>query len=298
MARYIERVENMTRAAEEAHSASLLPEAVPREEWERLLVLTNRWDDFVSRYGPSQWEKILPFVVLDLKNPSSILSSLRSARENARLISGSVSSELWVSLNDFWGDLGEVDENRLTAEDLPSLFDHLKKGVWLFRGTVQGMLEDDDALRFIGLGTFLERADHLSRLLSLMCPPLSHEANETATYFRWRSFVRMAGGHKDRPMALREKSTPRLILEGILFCEGAGHSLHVCIGRVDELLGHLSEPIGGEAVQRGVDLHLFLHERTLQEPLGPSLRSYLLEFSESLWVLGKEIDRSLGLLCV
>ena len=46
-------------------------------------------------------------------------------------------------------------------------FDWVKERFDLFRGVVFGTMLHDDAFRFIGLGTFTERADNTARILDV-----------------------------------------------------------------------------------------------------------------------------------
>ena len=50
-------------------------------------------------------EQVMHFVALDGENPASICSCIRQARENARAVRGTITSEMWEVLNASWLEL-------------------------------------------------------------------------------------------------------------------------------------------------------------------------------------------------
>ena len=58
---------------------------------------------------------VLRYMVLDPDNPSSIFSCAKAARENARAVRGTITSEMWEVLNSTWLELQHVNEARLDS---------------------------------------------------------------------------------------------------------------------------------------------------------------------------------------
>ena len=101
MSRYIERAENVARFIDVnlnltldlgAESASNGP----------LVYTTGDHAAFHERFGRPTQENVIQFLTFDEKNPNSILSCLRSARENARTVREMISSAMWEELNKFY----------------------------------------------------------------------------------------------------------------------------------------------------------------------------------------------------
>lgn len=59
-------------------------------------------------------------MALDPENPSSIRSCAQHARENARAIRGSITSEMWEVLNGMWLEMQQMDEEHLNARGISS----------------------------------------------------------------------------------------------------------------------------------------------------------------------------------
>src|SRR5690606_30217070 len=58
-------------------------------------------------------EQVLYTMALDPANPSSICNCIRNARENARMVRGKITAEMWENLNTTW-----LDMRTYTADDL------------------------------------------------------------------------------------------------------------------------------------------------------------------------------------
>ena len=107
------------------------------------------------------------FMALDPDNPSSIYSCAKAARENARAVRGSITSEMWEVINSTWLEMQQITESRLSGDGRWSFFDWVKDRSHLFRGVTVGTALKDEAFHFNRLGTFLERADNTARILDV-----------------------------------------------------------------------------------------------------------------------------------
>lgn len=295
MGRYIERVENTARTIEAVY---LIPFSSKnmlsvQQEWESLLGMTGRRDDFLARYGPLSAQKILRFLLLDLQNPSSLLASLRAARENGRTVCGTLPSETWEILNALWLDLAQIEAERLLPEGVGSLLDRVKEGAHLFRGALNGIWSQDDAVRLIGLGALVERADHTARVLIARFPSLLKESEREANYDASMKLLRSVGAAAAYRKLYRDVITPGRIVELLILRDDVPPSLHACLDGINDLLKPLSRGIGPEATRLAADLHLLLHDDQIGVILRHTLHEYLADFSEGLRTLGAEIDRGL-----
>ncbi len=95
LSRYVERAENVARFVEVNLNLSLDLGAEIGEQWMPLIYTTGDHELFTDRYGVPELQKVLQFLTFDEENPNSILSCLRSARENARTVREMISSPMW-----------------------------------------------------------------------------------------------------------------------------------------------------------------------------------------------------------
>ena len=87
MSRYTERAENTARLLDVNYQTSLMPQSVARAQagWRGLLSISELRPAYAAHYGDTITPRdVMDFMVKDEKNPSSIVSCLRNARENGR----------------------------------------------------------------------------------------------------------------------------------------------------------------------------------------------------------------------
>lgn len=169
MARYMERAENTARMLDVNYQTSLLPQSAhaARQGWKGLLAISELSGDFYKRYGDTDARSVMDYMVRDPANPSSILSCLRAARENARAVRGSLTTEVWETQNQTWLEFQRLVAGSAFAQDPSNLFEWVKFRSHLSRGVTVGTMLQDEAFHFLRIGSFLERADNTARLLDV-----------------------------------------------------------------------------------------------------------------------------------
>ena len=95
MNRYIERAENTARFVDVTLRLLLDLPGGAAEQWQSLIDATGNDLLFRQRFGQATEGTVVAFLTFDADNPNSILSCLSAARENARVIRGSITSEMW-----------------------------------------------------------------------------------------------------------------------------------------------------------------------------------------------------------
>ncbi len=177
MARYMERAENTARMLDVNYQMSLLPQSDEAAErgWRGLLSISELTDDFAERHGAVTPRSVIDYMVSDADNGSSIRSCLMAARENARAVRGTLTTEVWETQNQTW-----LEFQRMVATDAfltsPSeAFEWVKFRSHLSRGVTVGTMLQDQAFHFLRIGSFLERADNTARLLDVKFHSVDHE---------------------------------------------------------------------------------------------------------------------------
>ena len=101
MNRYTERAENTARMLNVNYETSLLPQSaeVAQAGWQGLLSISELLPSYEALYGEVTAAGVMAFMVKDADNPSSIISCLRAARENARAVRGTLTTEVWETQN-------------------------------------------------------------------------------------------------------------------------------------------------------------------------------------------------------
>ena len=278
MSRYLERADgtarlleiNLTHLLEAEHA---LPEAA---EWRPLLTICGHEALYAERTGGSEPTEsgVIEFMTRDASNPAAIRSSLRLARENARVVRDRISKEMWEGLNELW----LRSEERLERTPGPDYFRWLRSEVARFHGLTVSTMMRGEAFGFYLLGFFLERADLTCRLLDvkyhLLLPDLSL-VGSPLDYYQWAALLRSLSGfeayrrkhHLLRPIdvaqfVILDPDFPRSLrfavdrMQQALLGIGAKETRSGALGAVRELTGLLEKHDAEGLFQRG--LHEFL----------------------------------------
>jgi uncharacterized alpha-E superfamily protein len=169
MCRHVERAENTARMLDVNLQMSLLPQdAATRERsWRAVMRISELQPLFDRRYPEGAARDVLRFMVRDSDNPSSIYACLRAARENARAVRGSLTTEVWETYNTTWLELLRHLHLELPERNPGEFFEWVKFRSHVARGVTLGTMLEDEALHFMRLGMHLERADNTARMLDM-----------------------------------------------------------------------------------------------------------------------------------
>ncbi len=243
MARYIERAENLARfmdvtlnlILDQPHSAHL--------QWTPLVFTTGDQEYFKEKYHQATEENVIRFLTFDRDYPSSILSSLSMARENARTVREAISSEAWEQINEFYHFVRHAARTDGKMSTPPDFFNAVKQHSQLFNGILDATLSHAAGWHFANVGRLLERADKTSRILDVkyytLLPTLD-DVGTTLDDLQWSSVLRSVSAfemyrkqyhgitiHRVVRFLMLDRSFPR----SVLFCvDRADLSLHQISG--------------------------------------------------------------------
>lgn len=168
MGRYIERAENVARFVDvNLHLMLGGAESDISQQWQPIIETSGDSAKFEKRYGEATREKAIEFLTFDAENPNSILSCLRAARENARTVRDTISSEMWEQANKMYLMIMDEGARDRAAHSAHDLFAAIKLGSHLFQGITDSTMSHNEAWNFIRLGRMLERADKTSRMIDV-----------------------------------------------------------------------------------------------------------------------------------
>jgi len=296
MARYVERAESTARILDVTYRMSLMPQApeLVKQEWYAPLNITGALFPFSGRYSEVCAHDVLRYMVLDPGNPSSIYSCARAARENARAVRGSITSEMWEVLNSTWLELQDASESRLDSEGVSQFCDWVKERSHLFRGVTVGTALRDQAFQFNRLGTFLERADNTARILDVkyhVLLPSLDDVGGAVDYYQWAAVLRSVSAFESYRKVYRDIITPLRVAELLILRDDMPRSLHACTGDAYGILQLLATPQAAEAVRLAGELHAELHFGRIERIFSLGLHEYLTGFLDRVTTLGSEINQ-------
>jgi uncharacterized alpha-E superfamily protein len=297
MSRYVERAENTARVLDVTWRMSLLVKE-PRlqdQEWTAPLNITGTLFPFAGRHSIVCAREVLHFMALDPENPSSIYACARQARENARAVRGSITSEMWEVLNGTWLEMQQMDEEKMEARGVSAFFDWVKERSHLFRGVTFGTMHRDDAYEFARLGTHVERADSTARILDVkyhILLPSVKDVGGAVDYYQWSAVLRSVAAFEAYRKVYRDVITPLKLAELLILRDDIPRSLRFCVRQVHDTLGHVQNAQSGETLRRAGQILAQLQYGRISEIFAEGLHEYLTEFLDSMQHLSAQIQRS------
>ncbi|WP_029147693.1 alpha-E domain-containing protein [Methylophilus sp. 5] len=297
MARYIERTENVARVLDVTYNMSLLPSDSSNEEelWDTVLEIAGIRDIYDSTYKELNASNVIKHLVMDSNNPSSIYSSLRGARENARAVRVAMTTETWENMNTLWLEFGQYIKQDLTQTGLSEFCEWVKSRSHLFRGVCFGTMLRDEAFSFVRLGTFMERADNTARLLDVKYEFLipMQEANDGAVdYYEWSAVLRSVSAFQAYQKVYRDAIEPMKVSELLILREDMPRSLHACYAEIMPILRQVAGSRQTEAERLAGQMHAKLHYGRMLDIVKDGVHHFLDEFILANRKLGEEIQRN------
>ncbi len=297
MSRYVERAENTARVLDVTWRMSLLVKEPPLQdqEWFAPLNITGTLFPFSGRHSQVCAREVLHFMALDPENPSSICACARQARENARSVRGTITSEMWEVLNATWLEMQQMDEEKLQARGVSGFFDWVKERSHLFRGVTFGTMHRDDAYEFSRLGTHIERADSTARILDVkyhVLLPSVKDVGGAVDYYQWSAVLRSVAAFEAYRKVYRDVITPLKLAELLILRDDIPRSLRFCLRQVHETLGRVQNAQSGETVRRAGQVLAGLQYGRISDIFAGGLHEYLTEFLDSMQDLSHQIQRS------
>jgi uncharacterized alpha-E superfamily protein len=212
------------------------------QQWQPLVDITGDTDAFAKRYGAATQRSIIQFLTFDTENVNSILSCLRSARENARSVREIISSEMWEQLNSAYLMVNDAAAKQGALSDPQELCAAVKMASQMFAGVTDATMTHGEGWHFCRLGRKLERADKTSRILDVkyfLLLPTAHDVGTTVDDVQWAAVLRSASAfemyHKRHG-----RIAPNRIVEFLLLDREFPRAIHYCLGAARESVHAIS----------------------------------------------------------
>jgi uncharacterized alpha-E superfamily protein len=290
LGRYVERAEATARMVD-VHYRSVLERSLGSGSigWESILSISGQEEDFHARYPKTDEYSILHFFAFDQENPSSVISCIAAARENARAIRGQISSEMWESVNRWYLDLREWDIAVMEQRSAFDFFRRVKDGSHLFHGIVGRTLTIGEARDFFTVGQYLERADQTARILDVHYEDLASLEDPHG----WTAVLKSVGAYEAYLKTFRQGVTADRVAEFLVTSPVFPASILFSVAGVQISLRRISgnqNPVPSNSAERTVGkLHSDLVYLTKEEMVDQELHEFLENVQERCADVGNAV---------
>lgn len=280
LARYIERVENLARILDVNETFSR--DSRGTQNWLSIVQLFSDQPNFLARHQEATAEEVLHFYVQDTANPTSIVSGIASARENARTLRPLISTEMWVQLNMFHNRLGALAAEELSPGRRNRFFAMVKEACQTHTGITEGTLHRDQVWYFYQIGRYVERADQTTRLLDMkyhLLLPKPSDVGSPIDASQWNALLRSAAGYHAYRRLHAGGITPAQVAGFLLLNRRFPRSVYLCIRQIEMLLAEMKARYalrgGNEAAEVLDGLRALLSTLGIGEILKQGLHEFL-----------------------
>ena len=249
LGRYMERAESLARILDV--NLHFSRDSRGSQNWRSIVQLNADEERFDKSYDVASYANVVHFYVLDRDNPSSIVSGIRAAKENARSLRPMISTEMWSHLNVFNNTMSTLTPDDLKPSELSRVCSVIKEECQTHTGITEGTFFRDQSWYFYLIGREIERADQTTRLLDikyLLLLPAKQQAGSPVDVSQWNSLLRSVAGYhayrREHPRGMQPKQVAAFLLFNMSF----PRSIALCLSEID---GHLHRLRSGYGLRAG-----------------------------------------------
>lgn len=263
--RYVERAISVSRLVEVTQHLAL--DAGGSDFWAPLVA-------DAARRGDADIEYHLAF---DERNENSLVSSVAHARAIARGVRESISSEMWEELNTlhFWLASPEARHVRSTFHrEARARLQHVQ-------GLADATLAHDEPWQFLSLGTYLQRADGVTRLLRQQVHLLGPGSDAEDTSVRCLAVLRSCGSAEAYARYYTLAVEPKRLVEFLLLNAVFPQAVRFSLNTAHDLLRSIADRRAaagnarGPAIRTLADVRHFVGRSTIDEVFEYGLEPFL-----------------------
>ncbi len=294
---YVERAENIARFVDVNINLSLDSSLGMGQQWKPLILTTGDLDLFNARYGEASAENVIKFLTFDREYPSSIISCLESARENARSIREVISSEMWAQINNFYlmvKDAAQVG----TIDELSKFFSEVKLSSHQFFGVANATMSHNEGWHFGRIGRLLERADKTARILDVkyfILLPSIRDIGTTLDELQWIALLKSASGY-EMYRKCQHRINPDSVAEFLILDRQFPRSINFCLTEAEKSLYKIAGNTAGtwqNPAERALGkLRSELEFITIEEIVAQGLHEFLDRVQTQLNEIGHRISET------
>lgn len=285
MFRSLERAENTARLIEAGFRIALTRQTNAETEWRSVITTLAARRAYDKTHKVYDGARVVDFLLRDASNPSSVLSIIKSARDNARLVRTALTTEVWAAVNETWMLFTDLLKEPIPQTELPAVLATIRQQSALVRGALYGTMLRNDIYDFCRLGTFVERMDNTARIIdvkyySLLPSPAF--VGSRLDNVQWETLLRSVSAHRSFRWAVEDDFTAPAIAQFLILDRRMPRSLAFCAGQILNSLSHLVEDYGDTAPSQAHAMAGEIRQKLLDRDINMIFNEGLHEFVSGL----------------
>lgn len=243
-ARYVRRAENTARLVGVGSQLQLdLPRSM-RFAWRPMIDTVGATDLFAARYPdagdhPSDLD-VMRFLLLDEANPSSLRSSIDTAREILRSIRDNLPPQVWETVTDLHMYVDGDGERHITRRYRIDFLNRIIDGCLKISGLLSANVSRDIGFKFMQLGTTIEQADMTTRIIDAgatgFVTPRKPEDRDAFSNLQWMAVLSALAAYHTYRRHVRQRVSGEQTLRFLLQNSEFPRSVQFCLVRAQRVL--------------------------------------------------------------
>jgi uncharacterized alpha-E superfamily protein len=295
--RYLERAENYARFMDVNFNLMLDLPKDQKEQWLPLIQVTGDIEMFKSKYEGYNKHDVINFMAFDEENPSSIISCISKARENAREIRENIIKETWEKLNELYHYVKTISNSDEWKEGDPiPFFTEVKEYIMLINGIGYATVARTEGWYFRLLGSYLERADKTSRIVDVkyhILLPTPTLVGTPLDYLHWSAMLKSVSGFSTYRRLYGNLEAAKVV-DFLLLNRKFPRSVFHCIVEAEDCLrnisGNNSRGFTNLSEKSIGELRSKLEFTTVEEIIDFGLHQYIDELQSKIINISNEVN--------
>jgi uncharacterized alpha-E superfamily protein len=302
MSRYIERAENTVRLVDVNLQILLETDGANSENiatfWYPIIESTGDLPVYNKLCTDFESRTVMDFLTFSRDNPSSVISCIAAARENARMIRDQISEDMWEIINRLYLFLKNTDPKKIWKTGPYEFYKEIREYSNLFQGVTESTFPHGVGYEFIQVGRFLERADKTGRILRakiLMDEywAKTHDSNPLDAA-QWLSVLRACSAGEAFQLTHSQQFEANNIVDFLVLSRRFPRSILFCANQLQKHVHAISEcPVthfSNEAERKCGILMSKLNYSKIDEICGSKTETFLAEIHNILDEIAVELN--------
>ncbi|AEI92397.1 alpha-E domain-containing protein [Roseobacter litoralis] len=296
MFRNLERAGNTARLIEAGFRIALTRSNDPESEWKSVIVTSASRPAYTAKHDGYDSARVTDFLLRDPDNPNSVLSVIKGARDNARLVRTALTTEVWMAVNETWMVLTKALKDPVPETDLPEVLSLIRQQSALVRGALHGTMLRNDIYDFSRLGNFIERMDSTARIIDVKYHallPATSFVGSRMDNVQWEMILRSVSAHASFRWAVEGDYNAPNIASFLILDRRLPRSLAFCASQIVDHLTYLSDEYRDrpQSLDLAQDLNARLRDRDISSIFDEGLHEFLNAVIRDTNTLGLQIQQ-------
>jgi uncharacterized alpha-E superfamily protein len=250
--RYLDRAESTSRLLQATRGLVFDADMPVTQCWPPLVIVSGEEEPFVERHGREalgNGEVVQEYMTWNRDNMVSLVNSVAFARNSGRAIRDTLSLEAWEEVNELYLWVNLEATQKLYSENREEFYRSVRRRTQLILGQVRSTMLHEEPMRFLWLGTMVERVGQTARILDMHHHTMQREAaHEIVGTALWMSLLRACSASEAFVKKNQGRVTGQAMVEFVLFEPTFPRSLLYCLRAAADLVKRIWAP--GESVGR------------------------------------------------